>query len=66
MIYQDKPSKIIGEAWDTKVTVEKPTSQVTINEYVDMCFSVLVGLSFAPDAVIEAMQEFIDERNCNQ
>ena len=62
MTYKDTPSRIIGESWDTKVIIEKNTSELTIQEYVDMCFSVLVGLSFSEEMIVEAMQEFIEQK----
>lgn len=56
------PSTITIKAWDTTVSVEKPTSEVTISEYIEAVYSCLIGIGFNHDTILEGMNDFAEDR----
>ena len=55
--------KITIENYGKKMSVETDNEDVSMNEYMDMIFGLLVTATFSPETVIEGFREFVEERD---
>lgn len=55
--------KITIENYGKKMSVETDHEDVSMNEYMDMIFGLLVTATFSPETVIDGFREFVEERD---
>ena len=51
------PSKFSFESWDTKITIQKPNSDITIEEFWETCRQLARGAGFAEKSIKEYFGE---------
>lgn len=61
----DNFTRLTIEQGDLRVEFEQPYADIDAKTLLQMFYAGLIGLTFTPDTVIRAMQDFVDE-NQNQ
>ena len=55
--------KITIENYGKKMSVETDHEDVSIEEYMDIFYGLLVTATFSPDTVLNGFREFVEERD---
>jgi len=55
--------KITIENYGKKMSVETDHQDVSIEEYMDIFYGLLVTATFHPDTVLSGFREFVEERD---
>ena len=50
------------ENYDKTIIIKRPTGDVTINEFVEDFVSLMIGITFYEDQIINALKEYIENR----
>ena len=54
--------KITIENYGKKMSVETDHEDVSIEEYMDIFYGLLVTATFSPDTVLNGFREFVEEK----
>ena len=54
--------KITIENYGKKMSVETDHEDVSIEEYIDIFYGLLVTATFSPDTVLNGFREFVEEK----
>lgn len=64
-------TRLTLEQSDTKIVIEKPYEDVSGNEMMEMLETIMVGMTFLPESVYQAMKDRVEElseiyeKDCN-
>ncbi len=54
-------TRLTLEQSDTKIVIEKPYEDVSGNEMMEMLETIMVGMTFLPESVYQAMKDRVEE-----
>ena len=55
--------KITIENYGKKMSFETDYEDVSINEYIDIFYGLLISATFSPETVLNGFKEFIEEKD---
>lgn len=58
--YEYEKTTLTAQSYNNKITVELP-ADITLNEFLDACRVLAIGLTFCPDSWKEAIINLADE-----
>lgn len=64
-------TRLTLEQSDTKIVIEKPYEDVSGSEMMEMLETIMVGMTFLPESVYQAMKDRVEElseiyeKDCN-
>ena len=59
---KEEPAYLEVNNYDNTIRISTPHHDSTIDDWIQMFYTAMVGVTFHPEQVLEAMREFAEER----